>query len=75
MSVEHAKAFIERMKTDDAFRERVMAIEDAAGRIACIRGEGYDCTVEEINDEGQAPPVASGAGRLGVWSIGGAVLH
>ena len=52
MSVEQAKAFIERMKTDDVFREKVMAIEDAAGRIACIRGEGLDCTVEEINEAG-----------------------
>ena len=27
MSVEQAKAFIERMKTDEAFREKVMSIE------------------------------------------------
>ena len=50
MSVEQAKAFIERLKTDEAFREKVMAIEDAAGRIACIRGEGFECTEEEINE-------------------------
>ena len=50
MSVEQAKAFIERMKTDDAFREKVRAIKDAAGRIACIRGAGFECTEEEINE-------------------------
>ena len=50
MSVEQAKAFIERLKTDEAFREKVMAIDDAAGRIACIRGEGFECTEEEINE-------------------------
>ena len=50
MSVEQAKAFIERMKADEAFREKVMAIEDAAGRLACIQGEGFECTAEEINE-------------------------
>ena len=63
MSVEQAKAFIERMKADDAFREKVMSIEDAAGRIACIRGEGFECTAEEINDEAQIAPDAAGGGR------------
>ncbi|NTU52273.1 MAG: Nif11-like leader peptide family natural product precursor [Chlorobiaceae bacterium] len=53
MSVEQAKAFIEKMKTDEAFREKVMAIEDTAGRIACIRGEGFECTEEEINEVAQ----------------------
>ena len=66
MSVEQAKAFIERMKTDDAFSEKVMAIDDAAGRLACIRGEGFACTAEEINEVAQD----------GVWSIaGGGVGH
>ena len=50
MSVEQAKAFIERMKSDEAFREKVLAIEDAAGRLACIRGEGFECSLEEINE-------------------------
>ena len=50
MSMEQAKAFIERMKTDEAFREKVLAIEDLAERIACIRGEGFECTEEEINE-------------------------
>ena len=63
MSVEQAKAFIERMKTDDAFREKVMAIEDAAGRIACIQNEGYACTEQEINDEAQIAPDAAGGGN------------
>ena len=50
MSAEQAKAFIERMKTDEAFREKVLAIEEASGRIACIQSEGYDCSPEEVND-------------------------
>ena len=62
MSLEQAKALIERMKTDEAFREKVMAIEDAAGRIACIQNEGYECTEKEISDEVQVPPDAVGGG-------------
>ena len=54
MSVEQAKAFIERMKTDEAFREKVMAIEDKEARIACIQAEGFECTEEEINSVGSA---------------------
>ena len=50
MSVEQAKSFIDRMKTDDAFREKFMAIEGTAGRIVCIQAEGFECTPEEINE-------------------------
>ncbi|TCD47030.1 Nif11-like leader peptide family natural product precursor [Chlorobium sp. N1] len=50
MSREQAKAFIERMKSDEAFQKKVMAIEDAEERIACIHSEGFLCTLEEINE-------------------------
>ena len=72
MSVEQAKAFIERMKSDEVFREKVMAIEDAAGRIACIQGEGFDCTAEEMNDAAadgmELGKVAGGFEEDGGWS-------
>mgnify|MGYP006291018715 CR=1 FL=1 len=73
MSVEQAKAFIERMKTDEAFREKVMSIEDAASRIACIQGEGFDCTAEEINEVSQEDSSQlAGGGRMGYSHFGGA---
>ena len=65
MSLEQAKAFIERMKTDDAFREKVLAIEAVTGRLACIQAEGFDCTPEEINEAGWAE-VEGVLGR-GLW--------
>ena len=66
MSVEQAKAFIERMKTDEAFHEKVMAIEDAAERLACIQGEGFECTEEEISEIGSAEVgVSTGGNRDG----------
>ena len=48
MSQEAAKAFIERMKSDEAFRARVMAEEGVEARMALITAEGFDCSAEEI---------------------------
>ncbi|WP_449258591.1 Nif11-like leader peptide family natural product precursor [Chlorobium limicola] len=52
MSVEQAKAFIEKMKTDEAFREQIMAIETPEERLKAIGEAGFDCTGEEINAAG-----------------------
>jgi predicted ribosomally synthesized peptide with nif11-like leader len=48
MSAEQAKAFIEKMKSDEAFRARVMAAEDVDARMALITAEGFDCSAAEI---------------------------
>ncbi|MEI6449731.1 MAG: Nif11-like leader peptide family natural product precursor [Actinomycetes bacterium] len=48
MSVDQAKAFVERMKSDEAFSARVMAEEDVEARMALILAEGFDCSAEEI---------------------------
>lgn len=50
MSLDQARLFIERMKSDEAFAKRVLAIEDVAGRLACIQGEGFDCSEAEIKE-------------------------
>ncbi len=48
MSLDSAKAFIEKMTSDEIFRGQVLAIEDVAGQLAFITSEGFDCTDEEI---------------------------
>jgi predicted ribosomally synthesized peptide with nif11-like leader len=48
MSQEQAQAFIERLKTDEAFRQKVLAVEGTEERLALARAEGYECSVEEI---------------------------
>ena len=53
MSLDSAKAFIEKMKSDEAFRNRVLSIEDVAGRLALISSEGFDCTEAEIKQVSQ----------------------
>ena len=50
MSLDQARLFIERMKSDEAFSKRVMGIEDVAGRIACIQSEGFACSEAEIKE-------------------------
>ena len=49
MSIESAKAFIERMKTDEEFNNRVSTAEDQKARIALVKAEGFDFSVEDIN--------------------------
>ena len=48
MSEDQAKAFVEKMKSDEAFRVRVMAEEDVEARMALIVAEGFDCSAAEI---------------------------
>ena len=50
MSLDQARLFIEKMKSDEAFAKRVMAIEDVAGRLACIQSEGFACNEAEIKE-------------------------
>lgn len=48
MSIDQAKAFIERMKSDKAFADQVNAIEGIDKRMSFIKKAGFDFTVEEM---------------------------
>jgi predicted ribosomally synthesized peptide with nif11-like leader len=48
MSVDAARAFVHRMKNDEAFAAKVKAVEDVAARMEVINAEGFDCNAEEI---------------------------
>ena len=48
MSVEQARKMIERLKTDEAFKARVMAIADLDGWLKLAAAEGFDCTKDEL---------------------------
>ncbi len=52
MSQEQAQAFVERMKSDQAFAARVLAVEEGEQRLAFIHAEGYDCSAGELAAEG-----------------------
>lgn len=51
MSIESAKAFIDRMKTDGDFRNRVTAAETVETRKAIVEAEGFTFSPEDINAE------------------------
>ena len=74
MSKKAAQELIEKMKSDEAFRERVMAVEDVEARMALIGAEGFDCSAEEIGalqelGEAELSGVVGG-GRVGRWRGG-----
>ena len=42
MSVESAKAFVEKMRRDAAFKQQILAAESAAKRRELIKSAGFD---------------------------------
>ncbi|MFC1679473.1 Nif11-like leader peptide family natural product precursor [Elusimicrobiota bacterium] len=48
MSVESARAFLEKMKSDKAFAQKFAACKDDQARIALVKAEGFEFTGEEI---------------------------
>ncbi len=49
MSIESAKEFVERMKTDSEFRKRVVEAESLEVRDRILKYEGFDFTKEELD--------------------------
>ena len=48
MSIESAKAFIERMKVDEGFAKRINECKDSESRMVFAKAEGFDFTIEQI---------------------------
>jgi len=48
MSLEDAKRLIERLNTDEAFREKILAAPEVAERLDLVAAEGYVVTEEEM---------------------------
>jgi len=49
MSIESARAFVERMKTDGEFRNRIAEAESREVRARILKYEGFDFTDEELD--------------------------
>lgn len=52
MSIDSAKAYLERIKTDEVFAKKVNSFEDKAARREFVVQEGYTFTKEEIEEAG-----------------------
>ena len=50
MSVDQARAFIEKMKSDEEFRGRIMAIEAVDARLAAASDAGFEFTESEVKE-------------------------
>jgi predicted ribosomally synthesized peptide with nif11-like leader len=48
MSIESAKAFIDRMKTDEDFSRQVRSCKDAESRMSFVKASKFDFSTEEI---------------------------
>lgn len=48
MTVESAKAYIERMRADEPFRQKINATADEAANWEFIRENGFEFTVQEF---------------------------
>ncbi|MBT3259157.1 MAG: Nif11-like leader peptide family natural product precursor [Deltaproteobacteria bacterium] len=48
MSIESAKAFLERMRNDEDFRNSVVEIATSEERMEYVKGAGFDFTKDEI---------------------------
>ena len=48
MSIESAKAFLEKVKNDEDFRNSVGEIATAEERMEFVKNAGFDFTIEEI---------------------------
>lgn len=52
MSIESAKLFIERMKTDENFAEKISLCKDEQDRSIVLKEEGFDFTALELSEAG-----------------------
>ncbi|QWT45558.1 Nif11-like leader peptide family natural product precursor [Azospira inquinata] len=50
MSVESAKAYIERMRADEPFRRTINDCEDEAANWAYLKEAGYDFDLQEFKE-------------------------
>jgi len=50
MSVESAKAFVERMKTDEDFAKKVATCKDSEARKEFVLSVGFDFTMDELSE-------------------------
>lgn len=78
MSIESAKAFIEKVKNDESFKSKLEELKDGQARLEFAKQAGFDFTADDIakvkaeqglTDE-ELDGVAGGCGRACLVDIG-----
>lgn len=63
MSIQSAKAFLDKMKSNEDFAKKIANCKDQEERLALLKKEGYDFTPKELEQAKNAKekePVISG---------------
>ncbi len=74
MSLDQARLFIEKMKSDEAFRNRILAIEGVDARLAAAGDAGFHVTeaeVKEVQNELTDNELDAAAGGGGYYWVRG----
>ncbi len=71
MSIKSAKAFVERIKTDEEFAKRITGAASRKERAEIVKAEGFDFTPEELKTvtgelSGEELEAVAGGDWLGV---------
>ncbi len=48
MSLQHAQAFISKMKSDNMFSKAILSAGDVGERLSIARSAGFSCSIEDI---------------------------
>ncbi len=80
MSIEAAKGVLEKLKTDEEFKAKVLEAE-ISDRIGIVKDAGFDCTFEELQEvasqlsEDDLEAVAGGANLTDDFSTEGCIMR
>ncbi len=75
MSLDQARAFIDKVKSDQTFHDEIMSMEGLDQRLEHIHKVGFDCTAEEIKQvseelsEEDLDQVAGGSFWSSAWGF------
>lgn len=78
MSIVSAKAFVEKVSSDEDFKNKLSALKDAEARVKFVEAEGFDFTTKELaqvkeeqglTDE-ELDNVAGGCGHVCLKDLG-----
>ena len=53
----HAECFLEKMMSDEVFRDAVIKIEDVEKKIDFLNGAGFFFTSDELEDASESMPL------------------
>ena len=68
MTTKSIQDFIRKMKSDNLFHDRILAIEDVDERLAVIKSEGFEFTEEELSEFRQTVMQSTKNATMDEWT-------